>query len=112
MNIDDKKALLGSAALLAIYAAVAFSCMGGEPEGGTPKKETAKESTTVREDVSSMWHRVKCAVKFCDEDGKCPVWSSKYSKCYMLDSAGVNELDMYVKLGCTRNEYEKNELCF
>ena len=62
--------------------------------------------------VSADWHHLKCNIKLCDEDGKCPVWSSKYSKCYMLDSAGVNELDMYVKLGCTSKEYEKRELCF
>ena len=105
--------IAGSVALLAVYAVVAYSCFGGEPEKSkAPKKEASKESTTVRQDVSSMWHRLKCAVKFCDEDGKCPVWSSKYSKCYMLDSAGVNELDMYVKLGCTSKEYEKRELCF
>lgn len=86
MNQDDRYALIGSAVLLAIYAAVAYSCFGGEPEKAkAPKKEESKESTTVRQDLSSMWHRAKCAVRFCDEDGRCPVWSSRYSKCYMLD---------------------------
>lgn len=86
MNQDDRYALIGSAVLLATYAAVAFSCFGGEPEKAkAPKKEESKESTTIRQDVSAMWRRAKCAVRFCDEDGRCPVWSSKYSKCYMLD---------------------------
>ena len=62
--------------------------------------------------LSACWHHAKCSVKFCDEDGRCPVWSDKYSKCYMLDSDGVNVLDMYVKFGCTRKEYEKREFCF
>ena len=71
--------IAGSAALLAVYAVVAYSCFGGEPEKTkAPKKEAFKESTTVRQDLSSMWHRAKCAVRFCDEDGRCPVWSQKY----------------------------------
>lgn len=96
MKIDDKKALLGSATLLAIYAAVAFSCFGGEPEkSNAPKKEESNESTTLRQDVSSMWHRAKCAIRFCDEDGKCPVWSSRDSRCYMLDREGEKFLRVY-----------------
>lgn len=39
----------------------------------------------IRGTLSADWHHAKCLVKFCDEDGLCPVWSSKYSKCYMLD---------------------------
>ena len=39
----------------------------------------------IRGTLSADWHHAKCLVKFCDEDGRCPVWSSKYSKCYMLD---------------------------
>ena len=66
----------------------------------------------IRGTISSAWHHSVCLLKLCDEDGRCPVWSSKYSKCYMLDSAGVNELDMYIKLGFTRKEYEKKEFCF
>lgn len=49
------------------------TCAGeGRPEG-------------LRGTLSADWHHAKCAVKFCDEDGRCPVWSSKFSKCYMLD---------------------------
>ena len=90
--------IAGSVALLAVYAVVAYSCFGGEHEKSkAPKKEASKESTTVRQDVSSMWHRLKCAVKFCDEDWKCPVWSSKYSKCYMLTKDEKKLLDIYEK---------------
>lgn len=94
MNIDDKKALLGSAALLAIYAAVAFTCSVLPDSGGAKKEE---ESTTVRQDVSSMWHRVKCAVKFCDEEGRCPVWSSRDSRCYMLTRDEEKFMEIYEK---------------
>ncbi len=98
MNQDDRYALIGSAVLLAIYAAVAYSCFGGETEkSNAPKKDETKESTTVRQDVSSMWHRVKCAVKLCDEDGRCPVWSSRDSRCYMLTKDEKKLLDIYEK---------------
>jgi len=103
MNIDDKKALLGSAALLAIYAAVAFTCSVLPDSGGSKKEE---ESTTVRQDVSSMWHRVKCAVRFCDEEGRCPVWSSMYSKCYMLDKEGERVLRYYEREGARKEQIE------
>ena len=89
--------LIGSATLLALYAAVAFSCMGREPEGGTPEKVTPKESTTVRQEVSSMWHCVKCNLKLCDEDGRCPVWSSRDSRCYMLTKDEKKLFDIYEK---------------
>ena len=90
--------IAGSVALLAVYAVVAYSCFGGEHEKSkAPKKEASKESTTVRQDVSSMWHRLKCAVKFCDEDGKCPVWSSRDSRCYMLTKDEKKLLDIYEK---------------
>lgn len=90
--------LAGSAALLAIYAVVAYSCFGGEPDKPkAPKKEAAKESTTLREDVSSMWHRLKCAVKLCDDEGRCPAWSSKDSRCYMLTKDEKKLLDIYEK---------------
>lgn len=82
MNQKDRNALLGSAALLALYAAVAVTCSALQDSEGAKKE---KESTTIRQDVSAMWHRAKCAVRFCDEDWRCPVWSSKYSRCYMLD---------------------------
>lgn len=35
--------------------------------------------------LSADWHHAKCFLRMCDEDGRCPVWSYKYSKCYMLD---------------------------
>ena len=76
------------------------TCAGeGRPEG-------------LRGTLSADWHHMGCMLSLCDQDGLCPVWSSKYSKCYMLDGAGVKELDAYVKFGCTRKEYEKRELCF
>ena len=59
--------------LLLIICFFLNTCAGeGRPEG-------------LRGTLSADWHHAKCAVKFCDEDGRCPVWSSKYSKCYMLD---------------------------
>lgn len=90
--------IAGIVLLAALYVMGAFAG-SGHAEG-------------IRGTLSADWHHAKCAVKFCDEDGLCPVWSSKYSKCYMLDGAGVKELDLYVKFGCTRKEYEKRELCF
>lgn len=99
--------LAGSAALLAVYAVVAWSCFGGEPDNPKdPKKETAKESTTLRQDASAMWHRAKCAVRFCDEDGRCPVWSSKYSKCYMMDREGERVLRYYEREGARKEQIE------
>lgn len=68
------------------------------------KKET--ESTTVRQDASSMWHRAKCAVRLCDEEGRCPVWSSKYSKCYMLDREGERILRYYEREGARKEQIE------
>ena len=38
----------------------------------------------IRGTLSADWHHAKCLVKLCDDDGRCPVWSSEYSKCYML----------------------------
>ena len=106
-----------SIAVMVILAAIGSCEQGGNGNGREtvnpePVREAPEERTTIRQDVSNIWNHAKCAVKFCDEDGRCPVWSSKYSKCYMLDSDGVNELDMYVKFGCTRKEYDKREFCF
>ena len=99
--------IAGSAALLAIYAVVAYSCFGGEPDKSkAPKKETAKEYTTLRQDVSSMWHRLGCAVRLCDEGGRCPVWSTKYSKCYMLDKEGERVLRYYEREGARKEQIE------
>lgn len=90
--------LAGSAALLAVYAAVAYSCFGGEPDKPkSPSSETVKESTTLREDLSSMWHRLGCAVRLCDDEGRCPAWSSKDSRCYMLTKDEKKLLDIYEK---------------
>ena len=63
--------IAGTVILAALYIMGAFAG-SGHAEG-------------IRGTLSADWHHAKCAVKFCDEDGRCPVWSSKYSKCYMLD---------------------------
>ena len=39
-----------------------------------------------RRSASTLYHHGKCVLKPCDEDGRCPVWIEKFSKCYMLDS--------------------------
>ena len=103
MKIDDKKALIGSVALLALYAAVAVTCSILPDSEGAKKEE---ERTTVRQDASAMWHRAKCAVRFCDEDGHCPVWSTKYSKCYMLDKEGERILRYYEREGARKEQIE------
>lgn len=51
----------------------------------------------IRGTLSADWHHAKCLVKFCDEDGRCPVWSSKFSKCYMLDKHAREFLKEYEK---------------
>lgn len=101
--MSERKEKVLSVALFIVALAVLGgldSCAGEGHPGG------------VRGTLSADWHHAKCFLRMCDEDGRCPVWSSKYSKCYMLDGAGVKELDAYVKFGCTRKEYEKRELCF
>lgn len=76
---EKKKDYAGTAACALFFIFVlAFiglleNCAGEGHQGG------------LRGTLSADWHHAKCAVKFCDEDGRCPVWSSKYSKCYMLD---------------------------
>lgn len=47
--------------------------------------------------VSADWHHLKCNIKLCDEDGKCPVWSSRDSRCYMLTKDEKKLLDIYEK---------------
>ena len=77
---EEKERGVGCAVAVVVAAILVYavmfclgSCAGeGRPEG-------------LRGTLSADWHHAKCAVKFCDEDGRCPVWSSKYSKCYMLD---------------------------
>lgn len=49
----------------------------------------------LRGTVSADWHHLKCNLKLCDEDGKCPVWSSRDSRCYMVDRDGEKFLRMY-----------------
>ena len=46
----------------------------------------------VRGTLSADWHHAKCTLKPCDEDGRCPVWSHTYSKCYMLDDKEGEDL--------------------
>lgn len=65
-------AILAGIFLLAAWYAMGAFAGSGHAEG-------------IRGTISADWHHAKCLVKFCDEDGRCPVWSSKYSKCYMLD---------------------------
>ena len=105
MKLEDKKALIGSAALLALYAAVAVTC-SVLPDSPKDQKKEEAENTTLRQDAISMWHRAKCAVRLCDEDGRCPVWSSKYSKCYMLDREGERILRYYEREGARKEQIE------
>ena len=77
-----------------------------------PVREATEERKTIRQDVSDIWHYAKCALKFCDEDGRCPVWSTEYRKCYMLDKEGVKLLKAFVKFGCSKDEFESGNICF
>lgn len=86
----------GVAIMLFGFGAIVYSCVTYEPDKHERKKPE-KEHTTIRQDVSDIWHHAKCLVKFCDEDGRCPVWSSKYSKCYMLDKHAREFLKEYEK---------------
>ena len=71
------------------------TCAGeGRPEG-------------LRGTLSADVHHMVCAFSLCDEDGLCPVWSSKYSKCYMLDKEGEKVLKN-VQDRCTREQYEND----
>lgn len=70
--------IAGIVLLAALYVMGAFAG-SGHAEG-------------IRGTLSADWHHAKCLVKFCDEDGRCPVWSSKYSKCYMLDEKEGEDL--------------------
>lgn len=49
----------------------------------------------VRGTVSGAWHHAKCFIRLCDEDGRCPYWSSNQSRCYMLNEEGAKFLDHY-----------------
>lgn len=60
----------------------------------------------IRGTVSGAWHHTKCLVRFCDEDGRCPVWSPKYSKCYMLDKEGERVLRYYEREGARKEQVE------
>ena len=71
-NMGCEWAVLIGGLLLALCFLLNTCAGDGRPEG-------------LRGTLSADWHHAKCLVKFCDEDGRCPVWSSKYSKCYMLD---------------------------
>lgn len=82
----------------------AYLAINGFDKPGAKKPE--KERTTIRQDVSDIWHHAKCAVKFCDEDGRCPVWSSSYSKCYMLDKDGEKTLYEFQKGGMSKDFFE------
>ena len=77
-----------------------------------PVREATEERKTIRQDVSDILHYAKCALKFCDEDGRCPVWSTEYRKCYMLDNEGVKLLKTFVKFGCSKDEFESGNICF
>lgn len=63
--------IAGIVLLAALYVMGAFAG-SGHAEG-------------IRGTLSADWHHIGCMLSLCDEDGRCPVWSSKYSKCYMLD---------------------------
>lgn len=103
-NEDD---IVGGMVLVVCLCIAVVECSTSDTDKEPPrekKKET--ESTTLRQDASTMWHRAKCAVKLCDEDGRCPVWSTKYSKCYMLDKEGERILRYYEREGARKEQIE------
>lgn len=82
---------IGGVAILLFGAALGiYSCIN--VPWTHEQKKPEKESTTIRQDVSEIWHHAKCALKVCDEDGRCPVWSTEYRKCYMLDKHALEFL--------------------
>lgn len=60
----------------------------------------------VRGTASGALHHAACMAKPCDEDGRCPVWSHKYSKCYMLSKFGAGRLERYEKEGLSKEMFE------
>lgn len=99
-------------AVMVILAVIGSCEQGGNGNGREtvkpePVREAPEKRTTIRQDVSAMWHHAKCAVKFCDEDGRCPVWSSSYSKCYMLDKDGEDALRIFEKTETEKWSFEK-----
>lgn len=86
----------GVAILLFGLCAIVYSCITAEPVTHERKKPE-KERTTLRQNVSEIWHHAKCALKVCDEDGRCPVWSTEYRKCYMLGKYAREFLKEYEK---------------
>ena len=94
----NEETIVGSMVLVVGLCFAVVECSTSDTDKKPPrekKKET--ESTTLREDVSSMWHRLGCAVKLCDEEDRCPAWSSKDSRCYMLTKDEKKLLDIYEK---------------
>lgn len=61
----------------------------------------------VRGTLSADWHHLKCALRTCDEDGRCPVWSRSYSKCYMLNEWGTEWLDTFQKKKWDKEDFER-----
>ena len=54
--------------LLLVLCCFLNTCAGdGRPEG-------------LRGTLSADWHHIGCMFSLCDQDGRCPVWSSKFSK--------------------------------
>lgn len=60
----------------------------------------------IRKGASETMYHGKCLLKPCDEDGRCPVWSPKYSKCYMLDKEGERVLRYYEREGARKEQIE------
>lgn len=105
-----KEERLAGICLAVFFAAIIVdSCMEDRPRTTEHEKKekavTEKENTSIRQDMSDLWHWTKCKVRLCDEDGRCPVWSSKYSKCYMLDKEGEKNLKE-AQGRCTKEQYE------
>lgn len=66
----------------------------------------------VRGTASGALHHAACMAKPCDEDGHCPAWSHKYSKCYMLDKEGEKWLRWYENNGFSKKRFESENTTY
>lgn len=59
---------------------------------------------TVREGVSTAWRYTTCHIKFCDDEGRCPVWASERSRCEMLSTREADEYEQCVSKPCKADD--------
>lgn len=80
--------------LLLVLCFFLNTCAGdGRPEG-------------LRGTLSADWHHIGCMFSLCDQDGRCPVWSSKFSKCYMLEKKELEHLKYFEKEKAGKGDFE------